>query len=134
MRIHRTLLIIPLVFALATPAVAGDLRAEAAKTPPPQAAAAASGKSKHRSPATWAGVGLFAGGMAVALHSFINNKNGSYAEFGEANAVNKKLGAASIGAAFAGGVLIFVGTRRAKFAPDVKAGVGEVTISKQLTW
>jgi hypothetical protein len=133
MRIHRTLLIIPLVFALATPAVAGDLRAEAAKTPPPQAAAAASGKSKH-SPATWAGVGLFAGGMAVALHSFINNKNGSYSEFGEANAVNKKLGAASIGAAFAGGVLIFVGTRRSKFAPDVQAGVGEVTVSKQLSW
>ena len=133
MRIHRTLLIIPLVFALATPAVAGDLRAEAAKTPPPQAAAAASGKSK-RSPATWAGVGLFAGGMAVALHSFINNKNGSYAEFGEANAVNKKLGAASIGAAFAGGVLIFVGTRKSKFAPDVKAGMGEVTVSKQLSW
>ena len=133
MRIHRTLLIIPLVFALATPAVAGDLRAEAAKTQPPQAAEAASGKSKHR-PATWAGVGLFAGGMAVALHSFINNKNGSYAEFGEANAVNKKLGAASIGAAFAGGVLIFVGTRKAKFAPDVKAGMGEVTVSKQLSW
>jgi hypothetical protein len=134
MRIHRTLFIIPLVFALATPAVAGDLRAEVAKTPPPpQAAEAASGKSKHR-PATWAGVGLFAGGMAVALHSFINNKNGSYAEFGEANAVNKKLGAASIGAAFAGGVLIFVGTRKSKFAPDVKAGMGEVTVSKQLSW
>jgi hypothetical protein len=133
MRIHRTLLIIPLVFALATPAVAGDLRAAADKTPPPQAAAAASGKSKN-SPATWAGVGLFAGGMAVALHSFINNKNGSYAEFGEANAVNKKLGAASIGAAFAGGVLIFVGTRKSKFAPDVKAGAGEVAVSKQLSW
>jgi hypothetical protein len=133
MRIHRTLLIIPLVFGLATPAGAGDLRAEAARTPPPQAAAAASGTSK-RSPAIWAGVGLFAGGMAVALHSFINNKNGSYAEFGEANAVNKKLGAASIGAAFAGGMLIFVGTRKSRFAPDVKAGVGEVTVSKQLSW
>lgn len=133
MRIPRTLLTMSLVFALATPAVAGDLRAEAARTPPPQAAEAASGKSKS-SPATWAGVGLFAGGMAVALHAFINNKNGSYAEFGEANAVNKKLGAASIGAAFAGGVLIFVGTRKAKFAPDVKAGLGEVTVSKQLSW
>lgn len=133
MRIQRTLLTMSLVFALATPAVAGDLRAEAARTPPPQASEAVSGKSKP-SPATWAGVGLFAGGMAVALHSFINNKNGSYAEFGEANAVNKQLGAASIGAAFAGGVLIFVGTRKAKFAPDVKAGLGEVTVSKQLSW
>jgi hypothetical protein len=134
MKIHRTLLIAPLVFALASPAVAGDLRTESEKkAPPPQAAEAASGRSRHN-PATWAGVSLFAGGMAVALHSFINNKNGSYAEFGEANAVNKKLGAASIGTAFAGGVLIFVGTRKAKFAPDVKAGLGEVTISKQLTW
>ncbi len=134
MRIQRTLLTMSLVFALATPAVAGDLRAEAARTPPPQAAEAVSGKSKP-SPATWAGVGLFAGGMAVGLYSFINNKNGSYAEFGEANAVNKQLGAASIGAAFAGGVLHL--RRHAEGASSRRTSrpaCGAVTVSKQLSW
>ena len=85
-------------------------------------------------PAAWAGASLFAGGMALALHAFINNKNGDFTEFGEANAVNKKLGAASIGAAFAGGVLIFMGTKKARHAPAIKVGTEGVTVSKQLTW
>ena len=61
----------------------------------------------------WTGLGLFVGGMSVGLYAFIHNKNGSYAEFGEADAVNKKLGAASLAAAFAGGALLFAGTRKA---------------------
>ena len=72
--------------------------------------------------------------MTVALYGFIDDKNGSYAEFGEARSSNKGLGAAGIGAAFAGGTLMFVGARRAKFAPSIQAGPRGVTVSKQVSW
>ena len=40
----------------------------------------------------WSGTAMFAGGMSYGLYEFINNENGSYSEFGEAAATNKKGG------------------------------------------
>ena len=48
--------------------------------------------------------------------------------------MNKKLGAAGVGAAFAGGLLVFLGHDRAKHSPSVTVGAGQVKLSKQLSW
>jgi hypothetical protein len=86
-------------------------------------------------PMLWTGAALFVGGMSVGLYAFINNKNGGFAEFGEANAVNKKLGAAGIASAFAGGTLLFMATRRApRAAPSIAVTPTDVTVSKRISW
>jgi hypothetical protein len=76
--------------------------------------------------------------MAVGLTAFINNENGEFSEFGEANAVNKQLGTVGLATAFAGGALMFMGSRRtarsAGRAPSVTVGAGQVNVSKQISW
>ena len=128
----RILLVASLAFAMAAPAHADGLRAAADKAAQQAGSIAAKPRSNVMK---WTGLGLFAGGMSVGLYAFIHNKNGSFSEFGEADAVNKKLGAASLAAAFAGGALLFVGTRKpASAMPDVKVGASGVTVSKQVSW
>ncbi len=133
MRAVRTAVAALLMLVLATPAFAGDLQQsidKAAQQQPPQERAPSKGSSK---PLVWAGTALFVGGMAVGLYSFINNKNGGFSEFGEANAVNKKLGAAGLATAFGGGVLIFLGSHQSK-SPSVTVAVGGVKVSKHISW
>jgi hypothetical protein len=130
MRVLRTALVGLLVIGLASPAAfAGDLQASIAKAAEQAAAAPGGGGSKA---AVWAGSALFVGGMAVGLYAFINDRNGKFSEFGEANSTNKKLGAAALGAAFAGGVLIFMGTHRP--SASVSVGPGRLAVSKQVSW
>ena len=122
-----------LITAIAAPSYAEGLRAAAEKAA--QQAAPVMVAKPRSTAIKWTGVGLFAGGMSLGLYAFIHNKNGSYAEFGEANAVDKKLGAASLAAAFAGGALMFIGGRKPHTVmPDVTVGPSEVTVSKQLSW
>jgi hypothetical protein len=129
----RVLLAVWLMTAVATPSYADGLRAAADKAA--QQAADTMTAAPRSTTLKWAGLGLFVGGMSVGLYAFIHNKNGSYAEFGEADAVNKKLGAASLAAAFAGGALLFVGTRKAPRAmPDIKVGPSAVSVGKQVSW
>lgn len=80
-----------------------------------------------------AGTALFVGGFTVGAYSFINNSNGAYAEFGEASARNVKLGSAGLGVAFAGGVLMFLGSH-ARHMPSVSAGPGSLTLTKHVSW
>ena len=67
---------------------------------------------------------MFVAGMEVGLYGFINDKNGKYAEFGEAKSENKHLGAAGLSVAFAGGALMFFGSRQGslKAAPSIAVG------------
>jgi hypothetical protein len=133
MRMARLLVAAWLALAAATPAYADGLRAAAEKAA--QQAAPTMTTEPRSNVMKWTGLGLFVGGMSVGLYSFIHNKNGSYSEFGEADAVNKKLGAASLAAAFAGGALLFVGTRKVPVAvADVKVGPSGVSVTKQLSW
>ncbi len=132
MRASRTAVTALLVLGLSTSGFAGDLEKSIAKAA--QQADTQSQKTGGSKAAVWAGAALFVGGMAVGLTSFINNKNGQFSEFGEADAVNKHLGAAGLGAAFAGGVLIFLGSHQAKRSPSVTVGPGQVTVSKRLSW
>ena len=133
MRALRTGIVALIVAGLATSAVAGDLQqsvANAAQQPSPPTKAPSKGSSKAL---VWTGAALFVGGMTFGLYSFINNKNGGFAEFGEANAVNKKAGAAGLATAFGGGVLIFLGSHRSN-SPSVTVGPGQVKVSKQVSW
>jgi hypothetical protein len=132
MRAMRTGLVALLVVGLATSGFAGDLQQSIARAAQQQQERTPGGKSK---PLVWTGAALFAGGMAVGLFAFINNQNGKYSEFGEANAVNKKLGAAALSTAFVGGALIFIGSRRGvQRSPQVTLGPGQMTVSKQVSW
>jgi len=131
MRALRIVVTAFLVLGLSTSGFAGDLEKSIAKAAQQEETRSQKSGSKAL---VVAGSGLFVGGMAVGLYAFINNKNGKFAEFGEANAVNKHLGAAGLSAAFAGGVLIFLGSRQAKRSPSVTVGPGQVTVSKQLSW
>jgi pilus assembly protein TadC len=131
MRALRTAVAALLVLGLTASAFAGDLEKSIAKAAQQEETQSEKRGSKAL---VVAGAGLFVGGMAVGLYAFMNNKNGEFAEFGEANAVNKKLGAAGVGAAFAGGLLVFLGRDRARHAPSVSVGPGQVKVSKQLSW
>jgi hypothetical protein len=128
----RTVVVALLVFGMTTSAFAGDLEKSIAKAA--QQEQAQSQKSAGSKALMVTGAGLFVGGMAVGLFAFMNNTNGEFAEFGEADAVDKKLGAAGLSAAFVGGVLVFLGHNRAKNAPSVTVGPGQVKVSKQISW
>lgn len=134
MKALRTGLFALLIGSLSTPAFAGDLQASAAKAMAEQAPAPAATPSGTGSKAlVWTGAAVFVTGFSVGAFSFINNKNGKYSEFGEASARNVRLGSAGLGAAFAGGLIMFLGSR-AKHAPSVTAGAGSFSVTKQLSW
>jgi hypothetical protein len=131
MKVVRVCVIALLVLSVGTAASAGDLKESIAK-----AAAAAPQETPKGSTNTLvlAGTSLFVAGMAVGLYGFINNKNGDFSEFGEAKSSNKPLGAVGLGAAFAGGALMFLGKHRARQAPSVTIGAGGVSVAKTLSW
>ena len=135
MNIARVGFVAALVVGLASPSFGGDLResvAKAAQQQPVPAPPSASGGSKGL---VWTGGLMFAGGMAVGLFAFINNQNGEFTEFGEkgeANAVNKPLGAAGISVAFAGGLMMYAGSHRAQRLPTVVVNRGGVRMVKRL--
>lgn len=121
------------------PVLAGELRdsvasaaTAAAKTDPqetPMRATRATNKTMF-----WGGTAMFAGGMTYGLFEFINNENGSYSEFGEATATNKKAGAAGLTVAFAGGALMLLGVH-GKSLPSLTFGGGKtVGLSKKVSW
>jgi hypothetical protein len=122
-----------LMASLTSPAFAGDLQASAAKAVDAQVAMTPLTRSHSAKTTMIAGSALFVGGFVVGVYGFLDNKNGKYAEFGEASARNVHLGAAGLGAAFAGGALLFMGSR-AKHLPSVSAGAGSVSVAKQVSW
>jgi len=133
MRVLRTGIVALVVIGLATSAFAGDLHesiARAAQQPQPPTAAS---KGTSKKPLMWAGAALFVTGMTIGLTAFINNENGEFAEFGEANAVNKELGTVGLATAFGGGVLMFLGSRQSN-SPSVTVGAGKLKVSKRISW
>jgi hypothetical protein len=129
-----------LVVALVAPVSAGDLQQSIAKAVQQtrQQEEEKSPPTSYSKPLVWAGTALFVTGMTVGLFAFINNENGEFAEFGEANAVNKQLGAIGLATAFAGGTMMFLGTHRgakaAKRAPSVTVGAGRLKVSQHVSW
>lgn len=130
----RTGVIVLLIASLTSPAFAGDLQGSAARAVESQVATdSVPTKSGGSKPLMMAGAAIFVTGFSVGAYSFINNKNGTHSEFGEARARNVKLGSAGLSAAFAGGLLMFVGSRM-KHAPTVSAGAGSLSVTKRLSW
>ena len=137
MRVLRTFVVSLLVLGLSPSAFAGDLHAAIVnaaeqQTSPQQTTPNQSGPMPKAY--LWSGLALFAGGMAVGLTGFLNNKNGGFPEFGEATSTNVKMGAAGLSVAFAGGTLLFLGQRQASRSPSVTLGGGRVTVSQRITW
>ena len=125
MQIIRTFATVALVLALAAPAVA-----QTQPGPTSQSVPAPSGKAL-----VYGGAAVFAGGMATALYGFIRAGNGEFAQFGEATSRNKPLGVAGIAAAFAGGTMMFLGSRAGRYAPSaVSVSRTGLAVEKQLTW
>jgi hypothetical protein len=123
------------VMGLATSTFAGDLQQSIAKAAQTQAQQPERAPSRGRSkPLMWSGAALFVVGMTVGLTAFINNENGEFSEFGEANAVNKELGTIGLVTAFGGGALMFLGSRQASNSPSVKVGAGRVSVTKRVSW
>jgi hypothetical protein len=129
-----------LVVSLAASATAGDLQQSIAKAVQEtrQQEEDKSAPKSYSKPLVWGGTALFVTGMTVGLFAFINNENGEFAEFGEANAVNKELGTIGLATAFVGGTMMFLGTHRrgtpANRAPSVTFGAGRVKVSKHVSW
>jgi hypothetical protein len=129
-----------LVVTLAAPLSAGDLQKSIAKAVQQtrQQEEEQSRPKSYSKPLVWGGTALFVTGMTVGLFAFINNENGDFAEFGEANAVNKPLGAAGLATAFVGGTMMFLGTHRgakaAKRAPSVTVGAGRLKVTEHVSW
>jgi hypothetical protein len=130
MRVVRIGVTLLLMMSLATSARAGDLREAAEKA---GAAAAQEGSKRPVNTMMIAGTSLFVAGMAVGLYAFINNKNGEFSEFGEAQSSNKPLGAVGLSAAFAGGALMFLGRHRSH-APSVSMRADGMSVTKTISW
>ena len=120
------------------PVLAGELRdsvaaaaTAAAKTDSQETPMKSSGGA-HKA-MLWSGSALFAGGMAYGLFEFINNKNGSYSEFGEAAATNKKAGAAGLSVAFAGGAMMLL-SKHGKSMPSLTFGAKTIGLAKKVSW
>jgi len=135
MRIIRIAIVAVLTLCVAGSALAGDLKDSADKAAANGDQAETTGRTKARAHVeTIGGLAVFAAGMTTGLYAFINNKNGSFSEFGEAAATNKKLGAAGISFAFGGGMMMFLGTHASKHLPTVTFAKGTVGVARQITW
>src|SRR5690349_10617692 len=109
MKILRAFVACAAITGVSTSAAAGDLQASVARAvqqPAEQARAIDRPMAKRY---LWTGTALFVGGMAVALDGFLNNRNGRFPEFGEAQSTSVGKGAAGLATAFGGGLLLFLG-------------------------
>jgi len=123
MKFARILVACAIALTLTTPAFAQQ---PAAPTP---GINAPSGKAL-----IYSGAAVFAAGMGTALYGFIRVGNGEFSTFGEATSRNKPLGAAGIAAAFAGGTMMFLGSRVQRYAPSVTVSRSGLAVEKMVTW
>jgi hypothetical protein len=137
MRILNIALVGLLVLSLTTPAAAGDLAASIAKASEDaaeQVQQQETGQGRIPKGYLIPGAALFIGGMAVGINGFLNNSNGKFPEFGEAESTDIKMGTVGLVAAFAGGALLFLGKKKASRSPSITFGPGAIGVSQQLRW
>lgn len=120
-------------FAQNAPSTAASIRAEAAAMAA-QTVPAGMGASPSGRAVMWTGAGLFATGLGTALYGFLNNQNGEYPGFGEAEATDSTLGGVGIGIAFAGGALMAIGHKMSRYSPDIQVGADRFGVSKRVSW
>jgi hypothetical protein len=132
MRILRVMVVCAAITGVSTSAFAGDLQEAIAKAV--QQPATPPAPRPIPKAYLWPGAALFVGGMAVGLNGFLNNRNGTFPEFGEAESTNIRMGAAGLAAAFGGGLLLFFGKHAGGGRPSVTFGPGRVAASQKVTW
>jgi hypothetical protein len=123
MKIVRTFVACVIALSLTAPAFAQQPAAPAPGLNAP------SGKAL-----IYSGAAVFAAGMGTALYGFIRVGNGEFSTFGEATSRNKPLGAAGIAAAFAGGTMMFLGSRVQRYAPSITVSRSGLAVEKMVTW
>lgn len=123
MKIVRTFVACAVALLVAAPALAQQ-----------QPAPAPDFKSPSGKALIYGGAAMFTGGMATALYGFIRVGNGEFSTFGEATSRNKPLGAAGIAAAFAGGTMMFLGSRAQRYAPSVTLSRSGLAVAKTVIW
>lgn len=101
---------------------------------PPAAPAAQTPAPRPSKGLVYTGAAVFAAGMTTALYGFIRVDNGQYSTFGEATSRNKELGAAGLVAAFAGGTMMFLGSRASRYTPSVTPRPGGFAVEKAVSW
>jgi hypothetical protein len=137
MKTFNIIIVSLLITGMSTSVFAGDLRAaisDAAKQQTSPQQTAPGGNAPIPNGYKWLGGALFVGGMALAINGFLNNRNGSFPEFGEATSTNVKMGAGGLAAAFAGGAILFIGKQRANRSASVTFGGRRVMVSKRVSW
>ena len=118
-----------------TPIAAAAGQAAAAQIPQTAAPLSSAPSAPSGKKLVYTGAAVFAGGMATALYGFIRVGNGEFATFGEASSRNKPLGAAGLATAFAGGTMMFLGSRAGRYAPSqVTINRTEVAVGRTVTW
>lgn len=136
MKMLRTAVVALLTLSMTgAPAFAGELRDSIA------AAAASAAAEPQETPMlrtsnktiVVAGSALFVSGMTYGLYNFINNENGSYSEFGEAESTSAAKGAVGLSMAFAGGLMMLMG-RHAKQMPSLTFSPKSVGMAKKVSW
>lgn len=136
-RTLRTLLVSSLIIAMSSSAFAGELREAVAKAATVEQAQQAPPRTDAPMPKAylWLGSGMFIGGLATGLYGFLNNRNGSFPEFGEATSTNVAMGATGLAVAFAGGAVLFLGKKKGNGSTtSIALGPRQLTVSKRLTW
>jgi hypothetical protein len=132
----RTTIVSLLITGLSTPVVAGDLTASLAKvvqqSSQPQSAEGERGPMPRKY--LWPGAAMFVGGLATGLYLFMHNKNGEFPGTDEYGATDKKLGGVALATAFAGGAVLFLGTRASRNAAMVTVNPDGIAVSNRISW
>lgn len=137
MKLLRFLMIWMVVVGMAASAAAGDLTAGIARAVEQQEPATKSSSTSQppmSKACLWSGASLFAGGMAAALNGFLNNRNGEFPEFGEADSTNVAVGAAGLAAAVGGGMLLLLGKKRVSRVSSIHVGPGRLSAAAKFVW
>lgn len=137
MRILRVITAWTLITGMAASAAAGDLRASVVKAVEQQEQAtkpASMAQSPMPKAYLWSGAALFAGGMVVAMNGFLNNSNGEFPEFDEANSTNVAMGAVGLATAVGGGMLLLLGKKRAGHMSSVSVGPNQISATAKVVW
>jgi hypothetical protein len=134
----RVFVVTVLITGLSRPVLAGDLMTSIAKAaeqaaqsqPPPPVATRPIPKKF-----LWPGVAMFVGGLTLGLYKFMHNENGDFPGTNEYSATDKVVGGVAMGTAFAGGWLLYRGSR-APSSPSTTAAVapGGVKVSGRVSW
>ena len=137
MRILRVVTAWTVITGMAASAAAGDLRTSIAKAVNQQEQATRPASSVPQPMPKiylWSGAALFAGGMVVAMNGFLNNSNGEFPEFGEAGSTNIAMGVAGLATAVGGGMLLFLGKKRAAHLSSVTVSPGRLSAAARVSW